>query len=79
MLLLLGIGSIIVAVFILLGISDAGPMSLPVHQRALGSIPFAAFAAWAFWVDFGRKPPPRTLGVLVVVSFLLLLLFGSGR
>lgn len=77
MLLLLGFGSIVAAVLILLGISDAGPMSMPLHQRALASVPFVAFAAWAVWLEFGAKPPPKALGALVVVSLLLLLLFGG--
>ena len=76
MLLLLGIGSIIAAILILLGISGAGPMSMPLHLRALGSIPFIAVAVWAFWAEFGQRPPPKALSVLVVVSVVLLLIFG---
>ena len=78
MLLLLGIGSFIAALLILLGISSAGPMAMSFPLRALGSVPFVLFAVWAIWVDMGRKPPPRILGVLVVASILLLLVFGGG-
>jgi len=87
-LLVFGVGALIAATFILLGISDAGYMEMPFYQRVLGAFPFVAFGVWTIYDAYlvwnhkdkatKRKDVPWIFTVFVVASILLLLIFGGG-
>ncbi len=74
--LLLGIGSIIAAILIVLGISDAGYSSTPLLQRILYALPFLAFAGWAFRYEYrlSKEADENSMSRTVQWLFLLLLI-----